>query len=107
MAKTSSSRNANQRDISWRRNLYAITIAQALAIVGFTLREPILPFYLKALGAESTESATRWSGLFAAGGAITMAVTAPLWGIVGDRFGRKPMLLRSMIAASITVGLMG
>ena len=93
--------------VSWRRNLYAITIAQALAIVGFTLREPILPFYLKHLGATSTESATRWSGLFAAGGAITMAVTAPLWGIVGDRFGRKPMLLRSMIAASLTVGLMG
>jgi hypothetical protein len=37
--------------ISWRRNLYAITVAQVLAIIGFTLREPILPFYLKQLGA--------------------------------------------------------
>lgn len=107
MDRSPDSETTTKRVISWRRNLYAITIAQALAIVGFTLREPILPFYLKALGAESTDSATRWSGLFAAGGAITMAVTAPLWGIVGDRFGRKPMLLRSMIAASITVGLMG
>jgi DHA1 family multidrug resistance protein-like MFS transporter len=95
------------RAVSWRRNLYAITIAQALAIIGFSLREPILPFYLKDLGAVSTDSATRWSGLFAAGGGLTMAVTAPLWGLIGDRFGRKPMLLRSMIAASITVGLMG
>jgi DHA1 family multidrug resistance protein-like MFS transporter len=92
---------------SWRRNLYAITIAQALAIVGFTLREPILPFYLKSLGSLSTESATRWSGLFAAAGGLTMALTAPIWGIVGDRFGRKPMLLRSMLAAAMTVGLMG
>jgi DHA1 family multidrug resistance protein-like MFS transporter len=107
MNQPSASGPQARSSVSWRRNLYAITIAQALAIVGFTLREPILPFYLKHLGATSTESATRWSGLFAAGGAITMAVTAPLWGIVGDRFGRKPMLLRSMIAASITVGLMG
>lgn len=95
------------KTVSWRRNLYAITIAQWLAIVGFTLREPILPFYLKELGNLDTEAATRWSGFFAAGGGITMAVTAPIWGLVGDRIGRKPMLLRSMIAASITVGLMG
>jgi MFS transporter, DHA1 family, multidrug resistance protein len=93
--------------VSWRRNLYAITIAQWLAIVGFTLREPILPFYLKDLGNLDTDAATRWSGFFAAGGGITMAVTAPIWGLVGDRIGRKPMLLRSMIAASITIGLMG
>lgn len=99
---------APSREIeSWRRNLYAITIAQALAIVGFTLREPILPFYLKSLGSLSTDSATRWSGLFAAAGGLTMALTAPLWGIIGDRVGRKPMLLRSMLAAAMTVGLMG
>ncbi len=102
-----SSETPSQQAVSWRRNLYAITIAQWLAIVGFTLREPILPFYLKHLGDLSTNSATRWSGLFAAGGGLTMAITAPIWGLVGDKFGRKPMLLRSMIAASITVGLMG
>jgi DHA1 family multidrug resistance protein-like MFS transporter len=36
-----------------------------------------------------------------------MAISAPIWGLVGDKVGRKPMLLRSMIAASITVGFMG
>ena len=95
-----SSETPSQQAVSWRRNLYAITIAQWLAIVGFTLREPILPFYLKHLGDLSTESATRWSGLFAAGGGLTMAITAPIWGMVGDSFGRKPMLLRSMLAAA-------
>lgn len=93
--------------ISWRRNLYAITAAQALAIVGFTLREPILPFYLKQLGATSTDEATRYAGFFGAAGGVTMAVSAPIWGAVGDRFGRKPMLIRSTLAATITVGLMG
>ena len=93
--------------ISWRRNLYAITAAQALAIVGFTLREPILPFYLKELGAASTVDRTRYAGFFGAAGGATMAISAPIWGAVGDRFGRKPMLIRSTLAATITVGLMG
>ncbi|MGH2550913.1 MAG: hypothetical protein ACRDHN_16095, partial [Thermomicrobiales bacterium] len=41
------------REIDWRRNLYAIWIAELLAIVGFSLRAPFLPFYLQDLGATS------------------------------------------------------
>jgi MFS family permease len=33
-----------------------------------------------------------------------MAVSAPIWGAVGDRFGRKPMLIRSTLAATLTSG---
>ena len=45
----------------------------------------------------------------AAGGSVTglsMAVASPIWGILGDRWGRKPMLVRSMVGGAITVGLM-
>ncbi len=34
-----------------------------------------------------------------------MAVASPIWGILGDRFGRKLMLLRSMVGGALTVGL--
>src|SRR5256886_14643312 len=34
-----------------------------------------------------------------------MAIASPIWGILGDRFGRKPMLIRSMLGGGITVGL--
>ena len=51
----------SQQSAIWRRNLYAITIAQALAIIGFSLRESFLPFYLQSLGAESTDSAAIWA----------------------------------------------
>lgn len=93
--------------ISWRRNLYAIVIAQTLAIVGFSLRVPFLPFYLEDLGAATVGEQALWSGLINAGGAGVMAIAAPIWGVVADRRGRRPMLLRSMFAATATVGLMG
>ncbi len=96
-----------QTPISWRRNLYALSIAQVLAIVGFTLRDSFLPFFLRDIGAEEIESAALWSGLVQAGGAGVMAFAAPVWGIVADRKGRKPMVLRAMFAAMITIGLMG
>lgn len=92
--------------ISWRRNLYALWIAQTLTIVGFSLRAPFLPFFIKDLGAGSFESQALWAGVINAGGAGVMAISAPLWGIVSDRYGRKPMVLRAMLAASVTIGLM-
>ena len=34
-----------------------------------------------------------------------MAIASPIWGVLGDRYGRKPMLIRSMLGGAITVGL--
>jgi len=96
-----------RRSINWRRNLYAIWLSQLLAIVAFSLRAPFLPFFLGDLGLESTEQQAIWSGLINSFGAGTMAITAPIWGIVADRYGRKPMLLRAQLAAFVTIGLMG
>src|SRR5437868_15474150 len=95
------------RPISWKRNLYALWLAQMLTIIGFSLRAPFLPFYIKELGATSFESQALWSGAVNAGGAAVMAISAPLWGIIADRYGRKPMVLRAMFAGSVTIALMG
>lgn len=90
----------------WQRNLYALWIAQLLTIVGFSLRAPFLPFFLEDLGADSLSSQALWAGVINAGGALVMIVSAPLWGIVADRYGRKPMVLRAMFFGSVTIGLM-
>ena len=92
--------------ISWQRNLYALVIAQTLTIVGFSLRAPFLPFFIEDLGAESFSSQALWAGVINAGGAAVMAISAPIWGIVADRYGRKPMVLRAMFAGACTIGLM-
>ena len=92
--------------IDWRRNLYALWIAQLMTIVGFSMRTPFLPFFLEDIGASDFSSQALWAGVITAGGAIVMAISAPIWGIVADRRGRKLMVLRAMFMASFTVGLM-
>jgi DHA1 family multidrug resistance protein-like MFS transporter len=93
--------------IAWRKNLNAIFAAQLLAIVAFSLRAPFLPFFLGDLGLDDVDDQALWSGYINAAGAGVMAITAPLWGMVADRRGRKPMLLRAQLAAFCTIGLMG
>jgi MFS transporter, DHA1 family, multidrug resistance protein len=46
-----------------------------------------------------------WTAASASASGFAMAVASPIWGVLGDRYGRKPMLLRSMIGGAITVGL--
>lgn len=91
---------------SWRRTLYALWVAQILTIIGFSLRTPFLPFYVAELGADTFEQQALWAGAINAGGAAIMAITAPIWGALADRYGRKLMVLRAMFAGSLTISLM-
>jgi DHA1 family multidrug resistance protein-like MFS transporter len=92
--------------ISWKRNLYALWIAQTLVLTAFSFRDAFLPFYMEDLGDLTTDQAALWSGISMAGGSLVMVVAAPFWGTMADRRGRKPMVLRAMWAAMITSFLM-
>jgi DHA1 family multidrug resistance protein-like MFS transporter len=91
----------------WNITLYAVWCGQILALIGFSSRVPFLPFYLGDLGVPDVAGQTLWSGAINAAGAAAMAITAPLWGLLADRYGRKPMLLRGLFGGAIIVGLMG
>jgi MFS transporter, DHA1 family, multidrug resistance protein len=92
--------------VTWRRTLYALWLAQLLSIVGFNLRIPFLPFFLEDLGTETFEQQALWAGFITGGGAALMAITAPMWGALADRYGRRMMVLRAMFVASVTISLM-
>ncbi|TVR71595.1 MAG: MFS transporter, partial [Sphaerobacteraceae bacterium] len=89
--------------VTWRRTLYALWLAQLLSIIGFNLRIPFLPFFLEDLGTDTFESQALWAGFITGGGAALMAITAPMWGALADRYGRRMMVLRAMFVASVTI----
>ena len=91
----------------WNVTLYAVWAGQLLALIGFSSRAPFLPFYLGDLGVTDVAGQALWSGAINAAGAGAMALTAPIWGLLADRYGRKPMLLRGLFGGAVTVALMG
>ena len=82
-------------------------LAQFLSGVGFSFVFPFFPFYFRELGVTSQEQNLMWNGWASLVFGITMTVSAPLWGILADRYGRKPMVMRSMFAGAVILGLMG
>lgn len=91
----------------WKFTLYAVWCGQLLALIGFSSRAPFLPFYMGELGVPDVAGQTIWAGGFNAAGAAAMVITAPLWGVLADRYGRKPMLLRGLFGGAVTAALMG
>ena len=92
--------------MDWRRNLAALWFAEFTAIFGFSFAFPFLSIFLHHdLGVPGGSQLDLWTAASASVSGLSMAVASPIWGVLGDRFGRKPMLIRSMLGGAITVGL--
>ncbi len=92
---------------SWKHNLIVIWFAELVAIAGFTVIMPILPLYVRRLGVQGEQQVRLWSGVIFSAHAVTMAVFAPIWGALSDRYGRKVMVERAMFSGAVLIALMG
>lgn len=100
------SSRSNSKQKAWRRNFRAIWIAELLAIMGFASNFPIYTYYIQSLGVDDHLIA-RWSGIVMSASSLSMGIMGPIWGALGDRRGRKIMVMRAMFGGSVIIGLMG
>jgi MFS transporter, DHA1 family, multidrug resistance protein len=91
----------------WRHTLYTLWSTQFMAIAGFYFVVPFLPYYIQSLGVTDVGQVALWSGLCASATALGLAVMAPVWGVLADRYGRKLMILRATFAGVVIMTLMG
>lgn len=90
----------------WRRNLQVLWFSQFISTAGLTVVVPLLPFYMEELGAHG-DANRWWTGLALAAPGVTLFLTSPVWGWIGDRWGRKWMVIRAVFGLSVSVALMG
>lgn len=91
----------------WRRNLVISAFGAFTTIVGMTVLLPFLPLFIEEVGIHGQKAISQWSGIAYAATFFSAAIVAPLWGHLGDRYGRKLMLVRASLGMSIAIGLMG
>lgn len=77
----------------WQRNIYVLWLAVFMAAICWTSVMPFFPVYLKELGLST--GVEFWAGLIISASAACTMVVSPVWGAVGDRFGRRLMMLRA------------
>jgi len=91
----------------WRRNVWALTLTVFISFVGFQFFSPFLPLYIRELGVTDPAKVALWAGLQAAVTPAVSGILSPLFGRLADRFGRKMMLIRSLIGFVVIVAAMG
>ena len=84
------------------RRLLVLIAASAVDMIGFAMVLPLLPFYAEALHA--TPKTIGW---IIASFSIAQLLSAPLWGRVSDRYGRRPALLIGLTASAIAYVVFG
>ncbi len=93
--------------IDWKRNFIIVALSQFLSMMGFSFALPFAPYYIQQLGIIEPNELKMWVALFTASSSLTLAVAAPTWGALGDRYGRRIMLLRANFGGMLVLCLMG
>ncbi len=91
----------------WQRNIWALALIVFIAFVGFSFVNPFLPLYVRELGVTDAGAVAVWSGVIMAVTPGISGLLAPVWGGLADRFGRKAMLIRSLVGFTIIIASMG
>jgi DHA1 family tetracycline resistance protein-like MFS transporter len=83
-----------------------VLAAVVIDVIGFGVIVPVLPRLITDLGRMDLTEATRIAGWMLAVFAAAQFFAGPILGGLGDRFGRRPVLIASMLAFAADYALM-
>lgn len=88
-------------DTGGKASLFSLFLVVFISLVGFGIVIPVFPFFGEMVGA-SPEQITLAMAAYSLG----QFIGAPIWGRLSDKYGRRPILIWSLIASVFTYILM-
>ncbi|WP_275940719.1 MFS transporter [Neobacillus terrae] len=90
-----------------RRNLIIMWFANFFIGGSMTMVMPFISLYIESFGKFSETYVQHWSGLTFAVTFVSAFIFSPVWGKIGDLYGRKKILIISGIGMGVSILLMG
>ena len=84
------------------RRIWVLMATVFVDMLGFLMVLPLLPYYAERLGATPFEV-----GALVSTFAFAQLITAPWWGRLSDRYGRRPMIIGGLLASAIAFVVFG
>lgn len=85
-----------------RKNLFILSFTLLVVMLGYGMVMPIMPFYIEHFGAGGTELGWLMSTY-----SLMQLICAPVWGILSDRYGRKPIFSTGGLGYAVTLFMFG
>ncbi|WHY92642.1 MFS transporter [Neobacillus cucumis] len=92
---------------SAKRNLRIMWFANFFVGGSMTMVLPFISLYIESMGNFSEKYVQHWAGLTFGITFVSAFIFSPIWGKVGDRFGRKKILIYSGVGMGTSILLMG
>ncbi len=92
---------------AWKRTWWVVFAANLITSIGMMSFLPFFPSILSDLGVVDEEARKVWAGVLFGAAPLAAAIMGPIWGSIGDRYGRKLMVVRALLAITVFVGAMG
>jgi DHA1 family multidrug resistance protein-like MFS transporter len=84
------------------KNIFILSFTLVVVMLGYAMAMPLLPFYIENFGVGGTELGWMMSTY-----SLMQLICAPLWGILSDRHGRKPILALGVLGYTISLFMFG
>ncbi len=78
------------------RKIAILLLTIFIDLLGFGIVIPILPNYAKELGGSAM-----WTGIISGVYALCAFISTPTWGALSDRYGRRPLLLGTILFSTV------
>lgn len=95
-----------QRTVA-KRNAIIMWFANFFVAASMTMVIPFISLYVESLGNYTDAYVQRWSGWIFAITFVTAFFFSPIWGRIGDKYGRKKMLILSASGLAVSLLSMG
>ena len=82
---------------SSKPNFFLIYLSAFVGVIAFSMIFPLLPIYAKQFAASSASI-----GMLAASFALAQLLSSPFWGVLSDRFGRRPIILIGLLGLALS-----
>lgn len=84
------------------RPVRILSLTLLVVMLGYGMVFPVVPFYIEKFGAGGQEL-----GWMVSAYALMQLIFAPLWGLLSDRFGRKPVIALGLLGYAAAMAWMG
>lgn len=85
-----------------RRSLFLLSFTLLVVMMGYGVAMPMLPFYIERFGVGGREYGWMMSTY-----SLMQLICAPIWGLLSDRFGRKPIFSIGVIGYAVAFFMFG
>jgi MFS transporter, DHA1 family, multidrug resistance protein len=80
-------------------------VSSFLEVAAWGQAQSFGPLYIETVLGVPADDVPRWTGILTAAPLLVAAPLSPFWGVLGDRYNRKVIILRCLLLASVGYGI--